>query len=125
MDMTDRAAFAGEGVETADRNRRRQRDSLLLIATVAIAGEPAQEVRIRNLSAEGLMAELGRVVEPGTPVALDLRGIGPVAGKVAWCTEGRIGITLDRPIDPKLARKPVGVGTQTPFYAKPQLGARR
>jgi hypothetical protein len=124
MDMTDRAAFDREGVDS-DRNRRRQRDSLLLIASIAIVGEPAREVRIRNLSAEGLMAELGRVVEPGTAVALELRGIGAVAGKVAWCTEGRVGITLDHPIDPKQARKPVGTGTTTPFYAKPLVSGLR
>lgn len=125
MDMTDRAAFAEDGTEAGDCNRRRQRDSLFLTAAIAVAGGPPQDVRIRNLSAEGLMAELGRAVEPGTAVTLDLRGIGTVSGQVAWSTEGRIGITLNRPIDPKLARKPVGNGTSTPFYAKPLVSGLR
>ncbi|WP_267380945.1 MULTISPECIES: PilZ domain-containing protein [unclassified Sphingomonas] len=122
--MTDPAAFDDAG-ESTDRHRRRERDSLLLIASIAVGGEPAREVRIRNVSAEGLMAEVGHVVEPGTAVALDLRGVGPVTGKVAWCTEGRVGITLDRPIDPKQTRKPVGAGTTTPFYAKPLVSGLR
>lgn len=125
MDMTDRTAFPVEGAEPADGQRRRERDSLLLIASIVVADEPQREVRIRNLSASGLMAELGRVVDPGTVVKLELRNIGPVSGKVAWSAEGRVGITLDRPIDPKLARKPVGAGAQTPFYAKPLVSRLR
>lgn len=85
------------------------RDSLFLMAPLQFDGEAAvREVRVRNLSAGGLMVDCARVKEPGTAVSLDLRGIGMVNGKVAWCTEGRIGIALDSPIDPMLARKPVG-----------------
>lgn len=124
MDMTDRDAFVGPDATPADRDRR-QRDSLFLIASIAIDGGIAREVRIRNLSVEGLMAEIGDVVEPGTTVALDLRGIGKVGGRIAWCAEGRVGITLDRPIDPMQARKPVGTGTSTPYYAKPLVSKLR
>ena len=77
-----------------------------------------QEVRIRNLSAGGMMAELGRAVPVGTAGTLEVRGIGEVRGRVAWCAEGRVGIALDAPIDPKRARKPVGTGKRTPFRAK-------
>ena len=99
--------------------RARNRDSLFLTATLRLDGETdAREVRIRNLSAGGLMAELGRPAAVGTAVTLTLRGIGEVTGRVAWFTEGRAGIALDQPIDPKRARKPVGKGPSTPFYAK-------
>jgi len=106
-------------------NRTRGRDSLLLIAHLQLGDEHGvREVRVRNLSEGGLMLELDKVVEVGTPVRLDLRGIGETIGKVAWCTEGRMGIALDSPIDPKKARKPVG-GTKSapvPFYARTVSG---
>ncbi|WP_423323645.1 PilZ domain-containing protein [Sphingomonas sp. 4RDLI-65] len=103
------------------QNRARSRDSLLLVAKLQLGNERGiREVRVRNLSEGGLMLELDKVVDVGTPVRLDLRGIGETTGKVAWCTQGRMGIALDSPIDPKKARKPIG-GTKpasTPFYAK-------
>ncbi len=97
------------------------RDSLFLMAQLKLPGEQrAREVRVRNLSERGLMLELDKVVAIATPVQLELRGIGEIGGKVAWCTEGRIGVALDSPIDPKKARKVVGVAkpVNTPFYAK-------
>ncbi len=128
MDSLDRAT-TGSGtdaeVETpvvrSLTERARGRDSLLLVAQLRLGSEVGiREVRVRNLSAGGLMIELDKIAEVGTPVRLDLRGIGEIAGKVAWCTEGRIGIALDSPIDPKKARKPIGAAkpATTPFYAK-------
>ena len=103
--------------------RARGRDSLLLVAQLSLGDEQGvREVRVRNLSEGGLMIELDKVAEVGTPVRLELRGIGEISGKVAWCTQGRIGIALDSVIDPKKARKPVGTAISTPslppFYAK-------
>ncbi|WP_267432391.1 PilZ domain-containing protein [Sphingomonas sp. GM_Shp_1] len=109
--------------DRADRTGRR--DSLLLMAQMTLAGDAApREVRVRNISEGGLMAELPLAVEIGAPITFDLRGIGPVAGRVAWSTQGRVGVAFDRPIDPKLVRKPVGGGTTTPDYAKPATGLR-
>ena len=104
--------------------RKRKRDSLFLRASLTLHGEPVRDVRIRNLSEGGLMAELDRVVETGTPVALEMRGIGELSGKVAWCAEGRMGIVFDRTIDPRLARKPVGQGAKTPVFAKAPISFR-
>ena len=105
--------------------RGRGRDSLLLSAKLQLAGEPTvHEVRVRNLSEGGLMAELNALVAQGTAVQLELRGLGSIAGTVAWCTRGRIGIALNEPIDPQRARKPVGTGARTPGYVKPVLVAR-
>jgi hypothetical protein len=88
--------------------RSRNRDSLFLMAQLRFEGEETvREVRVRNLSEGGLMVDCARVRDPGTTVVLEVRGLGKIDGKVAWCTEGRIGIALDRPIDPKKARKPV------------------
>ncbi|TCP98500.1 PilZ domain-containing protein [Sphingomonas sp. PP-F2F-A104-K0414] len=83
------------------------RDSLLLVAQCQLGDERiVHEVRVRNLSEGGLMIELDRPAEVGTRVWLNLRGIGEIVGKVAWSMAGRMGIALDKPIDPKKARKP-------------------
>lgn len=102
--------------------RTRKRDSLFLSARLQIGGAgPTHDVRVRNLSAGGLMAELDRTVDPGTPVTLEMRGLGEMTGTVAWCAEGRMGIALDHPIDPARARKPVGTGKSDRTYPKPML----
>lgn len=93
--------------EQVDRDRAR--DSLFLSATLHINDESIG-VRVRNLSAGGLMAEYARPVALGETLEIELRGIGRIAGRIAWATDGRIGIAFAQPIDPKLARKPVGQG---------------
>ena len=87
----------------------RGRDSLFLLASLKVEGmAEAMPVRVRNLSAGGLMAELPEPVSPDSAVEIDLRGVGKIKGRVAWQTEGRAGIAFDRQIDPQRARKPVG-----------------
>ena len=98
-----------DGRDQAAAQRSDRRDSLLLTATFRVIGESRDEqVRVRNLSAGGLMIELPDDIEPGTPVEIEVRGIGRIPGKIAWCTVGRAGIAFDKPVDPKKARKPVG-----------------
>lgn len=101
------STFAPDSANGAKRNQ--DRDSLFLKATLhfATSANPG-EVRIRNLSAGGLMAEAAVQVPRGEKVELQLRNIGWIRGTVAWVAEGRIGIAFEHPIDPKMARKPVG-----------------
>jgi hypothetical protein len=104
----------------AAAKRGMNRDSLLLKAVLRFpnAGEE-REVRIRNLSTGGLMAEVPVRVVRGEPVEINLRSIGWISGHVAWVTEGRLGIAFDHPINPKDARKPVGtVELEMPPYLK-------
>ncbi|MEH6757236.1 MAG: PilZ domain-containing protein [Parasphingorhabdus sp.] len=100
--------------------RELDRDSLFLKATLRfVDGDDCGEVRIRNLSAGGLMAEAPVIAKRGDKVQLELRNIGRVSGYVAWVAQGRLGIAFDHAIDPKLARKPVGQSkTELPRYLK-------
>jgi hypothetical protein len=100
--------------------RGMDRDSLLLKAILRFPGAGEErEVRIRNLSAGGLMAEVPIRVVRGEPVEINLRSIGWISGHVAWITEGRLGIAFDHPINPKDARKPVGTAElEMPNYLK-------
>lgn len=98
-----------DGIEDdASSQRTRSRDSLFLTAPMRIGTEAStQEVRVRNLSEGGLMVEVAKPLPIGTPITLQVRGLGEVRGSVAWYAEGRAGVSLERPIDPKKARKPV------------------
>tara|TARA_R110000772_G_scaffold100306_1_gene200526 strand:+ start:1158 stop:1568 length:411 start_codon:yes stop_codon:yes gene_type:complete len=100
--------------------RELDRDSLFLSAILRfVDGDDCGEVRVRNLSAGGLMAEAPVIAKRGDKVQLELRNIGRVTGYVAWVAQGRLGIAFDHAIDPKLARKPVGQSkTELPRYLK-------
>lgn len=98
--------------------RSGSRDSLLLAAQLRVDDEPEMTVRVRNLSAGGLMAEYAQPAAPGMRVEVEVRGVGWIGGRIAWAAEGRIGIAFDREIDPMAARKPVGAG-RSASYGKP------
>jgi hypothetical protein len=99
------------------------RDSMFLAATIRRRTDKEEElvpVRVRNLSAVGLMADYDRDAEPGEPVLVSLRGIGQVPGMVAWIRKGRIGIAFDEDVDPLLARRPVsGQAAPDPVQHRP------
>jgi hypothetical protein len=105
--------------------RSGSRDSLMLTAQFRVGENPVENVRVRNLSSGGLMAEYAHPVAGKTPVQVEVRGVGWVSGKIAWAAEGRVGVAFDQEIDPMLARKPVGKGSHTPDYVKPILPRRR
>ena len=84
------------GVDTRHVNR----DSLFLMAEVRLDGDSAvHRVRVRNLSAAGMMAETDLRVVPGTKVTVELKNLPPVDGAVAWVHEGRFGIAFVDEID--------------------------
>ncbi|WNO52571.1 PilZ domain-containing protein [Stakelama saccharophila] len=110
---SDEHLTAEHGVETTQRSE--SRDSLFLTARFRYSAtvEPVR-VRIRNLSSGGLMVEYGGNIAIGSPVEVEVRGIGWVAGHVAWCAEQRVGVAFDQEVDPKRARRPVGTGAKNP-----------
>jgi len=125
MDQFTQDPFSAVTGDDAAHNRNEARDSLFLMADFRVAGSSdITPVRVRNLSAGGLMAEIANGLELGLQVEFDVRGIGWVPGKVAWSAAGRVGIAFDRVIDPMLARKPVGNGAKTPVFVKPILPLR-
>ncbi|RYD51617.1 MAG: PilZ domain-containing protein [Sphingomonadales bacterium] len=97
------------------------RDSLMLTANFRVAGRADEQVRVRNLSSGGMMAEYTAPIARGTTVQVEVRGVGWVNGQIAWATDGRVGVAFDTDIDPMLARKPVGKGGHTPAFVKPIL----
>jgi hypothetical protein len=122
MDQFSNDLSNGMAGDDEVQDRLAARDSLFLMAELRV-GATLTTVRVRNLSAGGLMAEYQQGLEQGTEVECDLRGVGVVRGRVAWSAAGRIGIAFDRQIDPMLARKPVGTGAK-PRLVKPAYPPR-
>ncbi len=92
-----------------EHHRRDERDSLFMLARLRPSGASAFEnVRVRNVSSGGLMAQVGAGYRPGMRVDVELEGLGAVSGSVAWAEAGRIGIAFDHPVDKARARKTVG-----------------
>eukprot|EP01037_Dinobryon_pediforme_P005701 gene5701-5763_t len=107
-------------------HRQVGRDSLFLMADLRVEGEAGEHrVKVRNLSARGMMAECTVRVRSGVAVTVNLRNIGWVPGRVAWIQDNRFGIAFADAIDPLLARAPggPGVGDHTPRYLKPVIAA--
>lgn len=88
--------------------RQVDRDSLFLLAQLRLdGGEMVHRVKVRNLSAGGMMAEGDVPANRGMRVQVELRNIGWVDGTVAWKQDERFGIAFVDEIDPKAARAPV------------------
>lgn len=101
--------------EQSTAKRGNNRDSLLVKATLRFptSGDEG-EVRVRNISSGGLMAEAPLRAPRGEVVEVKLRNVGWVSGKVAWVAESRFGIAFDYPIDPKATHASVGAGGTSP-----------
>ncbi len=104
-----------------------ERDSMFLMTDIVTeGGGAAVRVKIRNLSASGMMMEGDVVAKRDTRVTAELRNIGLVAGTIVWVMGRRSGVAFDEPIDPKLARTTVyGGDKEAPFYARGALAAPR
>lgn len=102
--------------------RQVNRDSLFLLAQVRVDGQAETfRVKVRNLSAGGMMAEGEARVMRGSLVHVELRNLGWVEGSVAWTQETRFGIAFVDEIDPALVRGPGGVDAtaySAPRYTK-------
>ncbi len=115
---------AEQWIVPRDENEHRQiaRDSLFVMADLRLDGQTLEHrVKIRNLSAGGLMAEGVVQVLRGTVVWINIRNIGWVEGCVAWVQDNRFGVAFREEIDPKIARAPVQPGENTPRFVKPPL----
>ena len=108
------------GLDTRHINR----DSLFLMAELRFEGEAVgHRVKVRNLSAGGMMAEGTIKAVRGTLVEVNIRNLGWVEGAIAWVQGDRCGIAFSEDIDPMIARAPlVAGGDSTPRFVR-QVGA--
>jgi len=57
-----------------------------------------QLIRVRNVSAGGLMADLGQPIAVGEAVSVDLSS-QEISGTVVWIREGSVGVKFDQTLD--------------------------
>ncbi len=87
------------------KKRQTERDSLFLSSEVTVQGiRKPVTVRVRNLSPGGMMIDGNPIFHEGLSISAELRGIGPVAGHIAWVMSDRAGVAFDSEIDPREAR---------------------
>lgn len=90
-----------------EEQRHIARDSLFVMADLRLDGsEEVHRIKMRNLSAGGMMGESKLRVVRGAVVSVEIRNIGWVDGSVAWVHGNRFGVAFNEEIDPKLARPP-------------------
>lgn len=107
-----------------DENDHRQlsRDSLFLMAELRLPGQEAlARVKVRNLSAGGMMAEGVMHAVRGTLIEVNIRNVGWVEGAIAWVQGDRCGIAFSDDIDPMIARAPIAMSEGTPRFVKPPI----
>jgi len=106
-------------------HRQIGRDSLFLMADLRLDGVDGEhKVKVRNLSAGGMMAEGNVRVVVGKRLEVNLRNLGWVEGVVAWIQENRFGIAFIEDIDPKVVRATASGPTAdelTPRFVRPPL----
>lgn len=111
---------------TDNDNRQIERDSLFVMADLRVEGAGEEwRVKMRNLSAGGMMAEGDVKVQPGAAVEVNIRNIGWIDGSVAWVQDNRFGIAFREEIDPKVARAPLtGDSSASRYLRTPAPGSR-
>lgn len=91
--------------ENGSNNRAEHRDALFLLAKIHFSKSgKIVDVRVRNLSAGGMMAESNIFCARGDRVVVKMANIEVVEGRVSWQTSGRFGIAFDNPVDPQVVR---------------------
>jgi hypothetical protein len=120
----DLAPHPSDSPESAIQ-RGKPRNSIFLGAELCFEGDDQRyDVRVRNISAGGMMIDFSLVTPKSTIVKVDVRNLGRISGYVAWSTETRMGIRFDRDIDPEKARlKPVAAPVSGAL--KPIVAGRR
>jgi hypothetical protein len=98
--------------------RQVNRDSLFLLAQLRVDGQDlVHRVKVRNLSAGGMMAEGDVKVMRGSLVSVELRNVGWVEGSVAWKQDNRFGIAFVDEVDPLVVRAPAQAGDTAEYDA--------
>jgi EAL domain-containing protein (putative c-di-GMP-specific phosphodiesterase class I) len=77
---------------------REPRHRLMRRAITSIDGNRV-EVKLRNISSMGALVECDLPVAPGTELAIDIVGVGPMRGVVCWAQSGKFGVQFGQEFD--------------------------
>ncbi|WP_447764311.1 PilZ domain-containing protein [Sphingopyxis panaciterrae] len=105
--------------EVAALSRGADRDSLFMQAGLTIPGHADPVVvRVRNLSAGGMLAESAARVAQGQAIEIELRNVGVVPGRIVWVGEGKFGVAFDRQVNPQAVRRQVVQKSDLPLHLR-------
>jgi EAL domain-containing protein (putative c-di-GMP-specific phosphodiesterase class I) len=116
-ELANRVTVEADGFQCTREARHR----LMRRANTCIDGVIV-ELKLRNISSMGALVDCDVAVAPGTDLAIDIVGVGPVRGIVRWAQPGKFGVQFDQQFD--LARlapkreKANDVTMMTPWYVE-------
>ena len=98
----------------------------LMRRAVARIDDEVVELKLRNISSRGALAECNVPVTPGASLTIDIVGVGPVFGTVRWAHTGQFGVQFGEQFDlgrlaPK-KQKTNEVKMLRPWYVEQQAG---
>lgn len=114
MDHNQPRPAAGSAAGVGFKERRALRHVVDEVALLSPQRRIKIEVRLRNVSTLGFMAECDEAVRIGSYVSLDVPGIGPVKAQVRWQIGPRLGGMFLDPISLECCEW-AAVGAGTPF----------
>jgi diguanylate cyclase (GGDEF)-like protein len=121
-EIANSATVEAEGYACIREPRHR-----LMRRALAVIGDGPVELRLRNISSMGALVESDASVAPGTELAIDIVGVGPVRGIVRWAQAGKFGVQFDGQFDlARLAPKKEATSQSAllrPWYAEQQRQA--
>jgi diguanylate cyclase (GGDEF)-like protein len=77
---------------------REARHRLMRRAIASIDGNIV-ELKLRNISSMGALVECELPIAPGTELAVDIVGVGPIRGIVRWAQSGKFGVQFTQQFD--------------------------
>jgi len=89
-----------QGAETPVEDRRRSVRHAVVnqVAKIRLASGREELCLLRDISAEGLKAEVYIPLERGVSIDIELRTAHTVSGKIVWVADQDIGVAFDAPI---------------------------
>jgi diguanylate cyclase (GGDEF)-like protein len=86
-ELANRVTVEAEGYQSVREPRQR-----LMRRAITSIDDEVVEVRLRNISSMGAFVECPLPVSPGTELAIDIVGVGPVKAIVRWAQAGKFGV---------------------------------
>ena len=93
-ELANRATVEAEGYQCVREPRQR-----LMRRAITCIDDETVEVRLRNISSMGASVECPLPVLPGTELAIDIVGVGPIRATVQWSQSGKFGVKFGERFD--------------------------
>jgi hypothetical protein len=93
-ELANSATVEADGFQCSREPRHR-----LMRRAITCINDETIEVKLRNISSMGALVECDLPVSPGTELAIDIVGVGPMRGIVRWAQSGKFGVKFGQAFD--------------------------